>query len=305
MIPYGEEFARIDIPVLQTAGYYGGGPGGATYYFQEHTKYRPGAAHYLVLGPWDHGEAQHGTLTRRGQNESEIDGYPLDEAAKIDLEELRYQWFDYVLKGKPRPALLTDRVNYEVTGANQWRHAASLEAMAQTTQRLELGKDRTVEVDFKDRSDVDRKAPGGKYLDTAIDTWNGFAIETQPVEKPTEISGLFKGHLDFETNKSSFDCEIDLYALNRAGQYFALAPWWSRLRGHSVDFEAMRVMSHLLQPGDRVVAVVRVIKDLGRQINYGSAREVSDQSLAKDAGTPLRVTFRSTSHVDLPITERR
>ncbi|HEY2029204.1 MAG TPA: CocE/NonD family hydrolase, partial [Myxococcales bacterium] len=168
MIPYGEEFARIDIPVLQTAGYYGGGPGGATYYFREHTKYRAGARHYLVLGPWDHGEAQHGTLTRRGQNESEIDGYQLDEAAKIDLEELRYQWFDYVLKGKPRPALLADRVNYEVTGANQWRHAASLAEMAQTTQRLDLGKDRTVEVDFKDRSDVDRKAPGGKYLDTAV-----------------------------------------------------------------------------------------------------------------------------------------
>lgn len=131
------------------------------------------------------------------------------------------------------------------------------------------------------------------------------AIETPPVQKPTEVSGLFKGHLEFETNKSSFDCEVDLYALNRAGQYFALAPWWSRVHGRSVDFEAMRLMSHLLQPGDRVVAVVRVVKDLGRQINYGSARDVSDQSLAKDAATPLRVTFRATSHLDLPIARSR
>ena len=41
----------------------------------------------------------------------------------VDLEELRYDWFDHVLKGKPRPALLADRVNYEVTGANVWKHA--------------------------------------------------------------------------------------------------------------------------------------------------------------------------------------
>jgi len=56
-----------------------------------------------------------------------------------------------------------------------------------------------------------------------------------------------------------------------------------------------------LQPGDRVVAVLRVIKELGRQIDYGSARDVSDQSLAQDAGEPLLVTWRASSYLDLPI----
>jgi predicted acyl esterase len=302
MIPYGDEFARIDIPVLQTAGYYGGGPGGATYYFRQHYQHRPNARHYLVVGPWDHGEAQHGTLSLRGQHQKEIDGYPLDGAAKIDLEELRYQWFDHVLKGKPRPALLEDKVNYEVTGANVWRHAPSLEAMARSTQRLNLGRDRTVAVDYKDRSDVDRKVPGGKYLDVAFDDWNGVVFETPPVAAPTEISGLLKGHLDFETNKQGFDCEIDLYAKSKAGEYFALAPWWSRVRGRSVDFESLRLMSHLLQTGDRIVAVLRVLKDPGRQINYGAAGDVSEQSLARDAGGPLRVTWRSTTYLELPMT---
>jgi hypothetical protein len=301
MIPYREDFARIDIPILQTAGYYSGGPGAATYYFEQHYKYRPDARHYLVLGPWDHGEAQHGTMSLRGTHKKEIDGYPLDEAAKIDLEEIRYQWFDHILKGKPRPALLADKVNYEVTGANRWKHAPSLQAMAQSTLRLKVGRDQTVTVDYKDRSDVDRTVPGGHYLDKAIDTYNGIVLETAPVAVPTEISGLFTGHLDFDTNKQSLDCQIDLYALSKAGEYFALAPWWSRVRGHSVDFESLRLMSHLLQPGDRVVAVLRVIKELGRQIDYGSARDVSDQSIAQDAGEPLRVTWRASSYLDLPV----
>jgi predicted acyl esterase len=304
MIPYREEFARVEIPVLQTAGYYAGGPGAATYYFQQHYQYRPDARHYLVLGPWDHGESQHGTLSIRGQHEKQIDGYPLDEAAKIDLEDLRYQWFDYILKGKPRPALLADKVNYEVTGANEWKHAPSLRAMAQSTLRLQPASDQTITVDYKDRSDVDRRVPGGRYLDQAIDTYNGIVLESAPVEAPTEISGLFAGHLDFKSNKRSFDCEVDLYALSKSGDYFALAPWWRRVRGGPVDFESMRLMSHLLQPGDRVVAVLRVLKDLGRQLNLGGARDVSDQGAAQDAGEPLRVTWRSGTHIDLPVAKR-
>jgi predicted acyl esterase len=301
MIPWREEFARIDIPILQTAGYYSGGPGAATYYFREHYRYRPDARHYLVLGPWDHGESQHGTRRLDGSHLTEIDGYPLDEAAKIDLEELRYDWFDHVLKGKPRPALLADRVNYEVTGANVWKHAPSLQAMAQSTLRMELGRDRIVTVDYADRSDVDRKVPGGKYLDKALDTYNAIVLETAPVAEPTEISGVLKGHLDFKSNKQSLDCEVDLYALSKSGEYFALAPWWSRVRGAPVDFEAQRLMSHRLQPGDRVVAVLRIVKELGRQINYGSAREVSDQFLKQDAREALRVTWLASSYLELPV----
>jgi uncharacterized protein len=50
-IPYAKEFARINIPVLQTAGYYFGGPGAAVYYLEQHYKYNPQAEHYLLIGP--------------------------------------------------------------------------------------------------------------------------------------------------------------------------------------------------------------------------------------------------------------
>ena len=43
MIPYDSDFAKINIPVLQTAGYFFGGPGADVYYF------KPTARHLAVV----------------------------------------------------------------------------------------------------------------------------------------------------------------------------------------------------------------------------------------------------------------
>jgi hypothetical protein len=120
MIPFQQEFARIDIPVLTTAGYYYGGPGAAVHYFREHLRYRPGAEHYLVIGPYDHVRGHSGTINLLGRKTmTTLAGYELESAAHIDMDELRYQWFDYVFRKGPKPALLEDKVNYFVVGANR------------------------------------------------------------------------------------------------------------------------------------------------------------------------------------------
>src|SRR5262249_18373350 len=129
MIPQDSEYARITIPVLQTAGYFFGGPGGAAYYFQQHYRHNPRADHYLLIGPHHHLHPQRGVVRAMGDTSTFIAGYVVDPVAQIDIEaDLRYQWFDYALKGGPKPALLADRVNYELMGANEWRHAPSLAA---------------------------------------------------------------------------------------------------------------------------------------------------------------------------------
>ena len=140
LIPYKDEFSSVSIPVLQTAGYYYGGPGAAVYYLSQHAQYRPDAQHYLIIGPYDHFMAQRGTATADGDVDT-LSGYRLDPAAKIDLSEVRYRWFDYTLKGGLRPAVLVDKINYEVTGANLWKHAPSLAAMSTETARYFLSED--------------------------------------------------------------------------------------------------------------------------------------------------------------------
>ncbi len=131
MIPYGRELAKVDIPVLTITGYYGGGESGALYYFKEQHRYDPHANHTLLIGPYDD------SVTQRGV-QPVLRGYTVDQAALVDLRELRYQWFDSVLKGASTPAMLKDRVNFEVMGANEWRHAPSLEAMGNGTLKLYL-----------------------------------------------------------------------------------------------------------------------------------------------------------------------
>jgi putative CocE/NonD family hydrolase len=333
MIPYKEEFARISIPVLETAGYYYGGPGAAVYYLSQHVKYRPDAEHYLIIGPYDHFMAQRGTATAAGDVDT-ISGYKLDPAAKIDLTEVRYRWFDYTLKGGPKPAILADKINYQVTGANVWKHAPSLAAMATESARYFLSADvaasadhayrmRTaaspaaipLSVDLADRRDVDAQTPGGEVQDKALDSSNGLVFMSEPLANPTEMSGLFSGHLEFIANKSDFDFQVSLYELSPEGDYFQLAPYWSRAsyvqdlthrnlliagKRQSLDFRSVRLMSRQLKAGSRLVAVLSVVKEPGREINYGTGKEVVDESIA-DAKTPLQISWFGASYLDLPV----
>ncbi len=333
MIPYQREFARINIPILITIGYYAGGPGAGAYYFSQHEKYNPAAEHYLLIGPYGHIEAQYGPFGLLGNGIMSLSGLKLDPVAVLNLTDIRYQWFDYVFKGAPRPDLLKDRVNYEVTGANMWKHAPSLATMAGGMRRFYLSAMKSdhayglseqkdahdasidLRVDLADRSDVDRKVAGGGVLDTEVDTWNGIEFISNPLTKATELSGLFSGRLDFVTNKKDFDFGIDLYELTPHGDYVQLAPYWTRTsyvgdRGHrqlliagkrqQIDFQSVRLMSRQLQQGSRVVAVLKVIKEPGRQINYGTGKDVSAETV-QDAKAPLEIHWCNDSYLDLPV----
>jgi uncharacterized protein len=319
MIPYDKEFSRISIPVLTTAGYYFGGPGAAVYYFTEHTKHRPAAEHYLVIGPWDHVRGHSGTIGILGQKTmTSLAGYELEPAAQIDMAELRYQWFDYVFGRGPKPAILADRVNYMVVGANKWEHAPSIAAMSNRTMRIALshgGASIEQTVNLADRSDVNAERSGGGVIDKEIDTAYGLKFVSDPLASPAEANGLFSGRLEFVTNKKDFDFQVTLYELTPAGEYVLLAPYWSRAsyNGHPgerrllepgkrqrLDFRAIRLMSRQLRAGSRIVVVLNIIKETGRQIDYGSGKDVSDETIA-DAGAPLKITWFAGSYVDVPL----
>jgi putative CocE/NonD family hydrolase len=333
MIPYGNEFARISIPVLQTAGYYYGGVGAAVYYFSEHQRANPKAEHYLLIGPYDHFGAQWGVFGLLGNVFSSISGMELDPVAKLDLEDLRFEWFDYLFRGAHKPALLQDKVNYQVTGANIWKHAPTLAAMgnqklrfyltaAQSGKAFQLnseipGKEAAIDlkVDLADRSDVDRKAPGGGVLDDAVDTANGLEFISDPFPHSIEMSGLFSASLDFSCNKKDFDFRIELYEQTPTGKYAFLTSSWARAsyvddrsRRHllapgkrvHLDFQSNRLMSRQLEKGSRLVILLKVVKEIGRQINYGTGKDVSDETIA-DANPPLEIIWFTKTFIDIPV----
>ncbi|MFL6260146.1 MAG: CocE/NonD family hydrolase [Thermoanaerobaculia bacterium] len=333
MIPYRKDFAGIDIPVLTTTGYYDGGQIGALYYFTQHNLFRPGAEHYLLVGPYDHVWGQRGTFGRLGGPQTNLRGYEIDPVAQIDLGELRYQWFDSIFKGKPRPAILKNKVNYEVMGANEWRHVPSLEAMGTQTLRLHLSPARhggdyglsarkpsagdfvPQKVDLADRTDADRIVPGGGIVDQELDRAGAVFFVSDPFPQPFELSGLFSGRLDLITNKKDFDFTVELYERNAQGEYFELSYFLGRAshlkdRGHrhlltparrqQLDFKNGRLTARGFQPGSRLVAVLRILKSPGAQINYGTGKDVSDETVA-DAGAPLEIRWLGSSFLDVPV----
>jgi len=324
MIPYRREFAAIDIPVLATSGYFDGALVGVQYYFNEHTRYNRRADHTLVIGPYEHFTMQTGV----GRV---VQGYEIDPVANVDLQELRFQWFDHVLKGGAKPALLQDRVNYQVMGGNVWKHAPSLAAMRNGALRLYLqagegkerrlgsekpGRDGVIEqrIDFADRSDGDWTAPRLSLTPT-LDDHNGLVFASAPMEQATEVSGLLSGRLDFVANKRDMDVSVALYERMADGRYLQLTTYmgrasYARDRSHRqllkpgkrqrLDFVSERATSRLLQPGSSLVMVLSINKQPDLQINYGSGKDVSDETIA-DADEPLLVQWRGGSYIDVPI----
>lgn len=121
--PKPEDFALMNFPVLSATGYFDDDQPGALRYYRRHIAHAPAAAasnHYLIIGPWDHFGTQHPT--------KKIDGLTIPDAAVIDMDKLRADWYDWVLGRGSRPVLLRDRVTYFMMGADEWRHAKTLEA---------------------------------------------------------------------------------------------------------------------------------------------------------------------------------
>jgi predicted acyl esterase len=263
-----------------------------------------------------------------------ISGYEIDPVARIDITaELRYPWFDWIMKGGPRPKLLEDRINYQVVGADRWKHAPSIRGMANDTLRFYLSHERsgtsyrlassqpardrsvTLTLDLADRSDSARFVPGGGVADTVIDTLNSLVYVRDPLPAATEISGLFRGHLELVTNKRDFDFGISLFELRSDGAYMQLPPYQSRAsyvadvtrrrlltpgKREVLDLQSIRLASQLCRAGSRIVVVLSGVRNPGQQINYGTGKDVSDETIA-DAGEPLTIRWSNRSWLELPV----
>jgi uncharacterized protein len=327
LVPYKDQFAHLDIPVLTTTGYYSGSEPGALYYFSQHHKYNPHADHTLLIGPYDD------TVTQRGPS-AMLQGYQVDAAALIDIRELRYQWFDHVFKGTAMPAPLKGRVNYEVMGANEWRHATSIEAASNASLRFYLDGAGSADahrltqhknphltvlrkkVNYADRGDFAWTAPAD-FISSNLTTHNAALFVSEPLTKITEFNGLFSGSLDFTLNKMDVDIDITLYELLPSGDYIYLFnPTYEFRASYAADrskrhllkagerqqlsFRSERMTSRQFQPGSRLVMILGVSKRPDREINYGTGNDVSAESIA-DAEIPLKIQWYGDSYIDIPV----
>ncbi len=326
MVPFRKDFARIDMPVLTITGYYDDGQISAVQYMRDHLTHRPKAEHYLVIGPYDHFGTHAPVKTETFRN------YTIDASAQFDSLKLKLDFMDYVLKGAPKPAMLRDRVNYQVMGADEWRAAPSLAAMNRP-QRLYLttrNREGTMplvdrpphepgcavhEVDLADRVKFHNfHSYPNPIVQGPLQYVTELIYESAPFPDGTTLSGAFEGSLLTRINKRDFDYGVSVFEAMEGGKLFHLGYALNRA-SYATDGTRRKLLrpgelaplpfkttlvSRKMKAGSRLLVLVDAVKHPLGQTNYGTGKDVSDESI-KDAGAPLRIEWCAGSYVDVPV----
>ena len=249
--PTAAQYATITMPVLTITGAYDGDQPGAIANYRAHLANAPAdaaARHYLVIGPWDHGG------TRRPAKR--IGGVTFGDASLVDIEGLHLEWFDHVLNGAEKPALLRDRVAYYVAGAERWRYAPTLEAVTAEARPYFLaasvnptdiyragslqskagaGQPDMYRYDPKDVSlgPIEARIGDGYLTDQTLlsaQSGNILVYQTNPFEVATEVSGFFKLSVWIGIDQPDTDFIATVYELRPDGTSIMLSSATMRAR---------------------------------------------------------------------------
>ncbi len=323
MIPYKEQFSNINIPVLTTTGYYDGGQVGALYYMRELNKYNAKANQYLIIGPYGHFGSQ-------GTPDSVYNGYQIDSVANISITSIIFQWFDYTLKQKEKPAFLKDRINYQVMGTNQWKHTSSLSGVSNDTLKFYLDNSNDgslnpkkvakstyaqMKVDYADRTSMNSYYYAFRLLWKDLNNGGGVMYKSATLSEDTEFTGCFTGQMNVSINKKDMDYSAVLFEELADGTFFYLTYFMGRA-SYAKDYNKRELLqpnkkatlpfsnsyftSRKLSKGSKLVLIVNVNKSSSEQINYGTGKDVNDETL-KDAKEPLQIKWYNDSFIKIPI----
>ncbi len=327
MVPHRRDYSRIDIPVLSITGYYDAGQHSALRYLNEHYRFNSNAKHYLLIGPYDHGGAQ---ATRKPDI---LNGYAIDPVAKIDTPKITFEWMDHVFHGAPLPSLLKDKVNYQVMGADTWKHAPTIKKMNNHNLKLFLsnqtndGRYKLTERKQKKRGTLsqivdfgDRKTSLNDYypnpiIGKVLDESYGLVFASEPFQKSFELSGVFSGEFNLTINKRDLDFGVTLYEQLPTGELFQLSYYLGRAsyaennekrkllrpgKKTKIVFNQTRLVSRLISQGSRLLITLSVNKNAYAQVNHGTGKNVSDENQS-DAGDPLVVEYHNDSFLLIPV----
>lgn len=332
MIPQEGEFAKVELPILTITGFYAQGAVGAMHYFAEHARRAADAGHVLLAGPWDERAVEDRPARM-------LRGFAVEAGARVDLQELRFEWLDHVLRDASRPPVLADRANVWMPGpGGGWRRAPDLATLASGTPlRLHLAAGPDPDdpfrllaqapsrggnapffeqrVDRKDRGDPgDGESPPIVRRELALR--HAVQYVSAPMAHPVEVAGMLSGLLDFRPSRMDVDLRVTLYERLPTGEHVMLCDPWEFRASYARDrksrrllqagvrqqlaFRSQQLMARRLQQGSRLVLVLGVIHQADRQINYGLGDDVNAESAKRAGGKPLRIRWYPGSWIEVP-----
>lgn len=329
-VPDAAAYARIDIPILTITGHHDGVQRAALRFYSQHMQHASDAGragHYLVIGPWNHAG------TRKPARE--VGGVEFGEKSLVDIDQLHLDWYDWTLRGGPRPAFLKDQVNYYVEETDEWRSATSLDAIRANKSQLFLapagalqerkGRGTTANYlyDPRDtRAGEVEPAYGPDYLLDASPATNlfgaGLVYETAAFPADSTITGKPRAQLWIEMDAPDTDIELLLYQIRSDGVSIRLAQDNVRVRYRDslrvpapaplnkifrLEFPDFQFFARRIERGSKLRLVIRAPNSIYTQKNYNSGGDVSRESGA-DA-RPVKVILHQggghPSFIELPI----
>jgi hypothetical protein len=84
------------------------------------------------------------------------------------------------------------------------------------------------------------------------------------------------------------------YAKDRVHRHLLLAGVRQQL-----PFQSEKMAGHQLQAGSRLVLALGINKRADSQVNYGSGKDVSEESIT-DAHAPVRIRWHDGSFIEVP-----
>jgi putative CocE/NonD family hydrolase len=290
MTPTPDQYRRMNVPILTITGHYDGDQPGALHYYRQFMEYaspEARAKHFLVVGPWDHA----GTRTPNAQ----VGGLTFGPASVLDLNALHKAWYDWTMKGGPKPEFLKSPVAYYVTGANEgWRYADALDRVATSTRTLYLAsEDGRADDPFRSGALVDAKpagaskpdafvydpldvsplelqrAAGPSYLTDQTDVMNlggnGAVYHSAPFAADVELSGPVRLTAWIALDVPDTDLAVSVYEILRDGSSVLLTSDLKRARYRESLREAKPV-----PPGEAIAYRFDTFTWVSRRIARGS-----------------------------------
>jgi putative CocE/NonD family hydrolase len=287
-VPSPQQYARFDLHILTITGQYDDDQAGALEYYLRQARHGRAQAfrkHYLLVGPWDHA----GTRTPSAS----VGGVRFGPLSLVDLNHLHKAWYDWTLKGGPRPPVLKSRVVYYVTGSERWERADSLEAIGALPTRLYLSSSAGRADDVFHSGLLALDPPGketpDKYTYDPLDLrptelekekivnyltdqrfalnlfGSGLVYHSEPFERPTEITGRMKLTVWAGLDVPDTDFQATVYEIRSDGSSILLSQDQLRAR-----YRESPTREKLARPGEVNCYEFKGFSWLSRQIARGS-----------------------------------
>ena len=312
----GEDYARIDLPVLSICGFHDVSLRSTVKTFCDHYAACARATHYLLIGPWDHSSVKMPS-TRVG---SLLYG-PL---AALNLTGLSARWYQFALGRGGRPRLLADRVVYYVAGAEEWRSAPDLSAVEAERRSYYLRSDRQLHTEvgeggrFNFSFDPTASAPypsrsyfgkPGCWTDASIITvepGEGVVYLSELLTSDVEIIGRPEARVFLELDVPDTDLRTVLFQILPDGSTLLLSEDFLRARYrvssrtevlakpgevYMLSFPEMMFVSRRMPMGSRLGFAITCVNSARLERNYNSGGRVADE-----CGDDARVATVTVHH---------